>query len=105
MSVHTSNIETELHVFPLSGHPTYYIACIEGAGKSDCTHIVIKLVPSTLIRLIWMHVAASLLRLFKIKVAVFDTRADMLDIAYLRDTSGQCLEADQEISSDDTPYD
>ena len=91
--------------FPLSGCPTHYIARVEDAGKSDCAHIAIKLMPSTLIRLILAYVVASVLRLFKIKIVVFETRADTLSITYLRDTSGQCLEDDQETSSDDAPYD
>jgi len=50
-----------------------------------------------------MHVVASVLRLFKIKLAVFEIRADVLDIIHLRDTSGQCLEDDVNRTSE-APY-
>lgn len=91
--------------FPLSGLPAHYIACVEDTERLDCTHVAVKLVPSTLIRLVWMHFVASVLRLIGIKIAVFETRVGALDVARLRYTGKHFLETDQDTSSDEAPYD
>jgi len=91
--------------FPLSDHPTHYVACIEDAERLDCTHVAIKLTPSTLIRLVWMYFVASVLRLIGIKATVFESKVGVLDVACLRYTGNQFLEDDQGTSGDDAPYD
>ena len=67
--------------FPLSDELSHYLACVETPGRLDCTHVSIKLDPSTLIRLVWMHLVTSVLRLCGIKMAVFETMVGALDVA------------------------
>ena len=91
--------------FPLSDRPTHYLAALEDAERLDCTHVSIRLVPSTLIRLVRMHLVTSVLRLIGIKIAVFETRVGMLDVACLKYQGRQFLGADEETSTDEAPYD
>ncbi len=91
--------------FPLSDRPTHYIAALEDAERLDCTHVSIRLAPPTLIRLVWMHFVASMLRLVGIKIAVFETRVGALEVACLKYKGKQFLGADDETSTDEAPYD
>lgn len=91
--------------FPLSDRPTHYIACLEDAERLDCTHVSIELIPSTLIRLVWMHLVASVLRLIGIKIAVFETRVGALDVTCLKYRGKRFLSANDETSTDEAPYD
>lgn len=91
--------------FPLSDLPTYYLATLEDTERLDCTHVSIRLVPFTLIRLVWMHFVASALRLVGIKIAVFETRVGALDIDCIKYKGKQFLSADDETSTDEAPYD
>jgi hypothetical protein len=91
--------------FPLSDCPTHYIACLDDAERRDCTHVSIKLVQSTLIRLVWMHLVASVLRLIGIKMSVFETRVGALDVACLKYEGKHFLGANDETSTDEAPYD
>ena len=91
--------------FPLSDQLSHYLACVENPGRLDCTHVSIKLDPSTLIRLVWMHLVTSVLRLCGIKMAVFETRAGALDVACLKYEGKEILGANDETSADEAPYD
>lgn len=91
--------------FPLSDRPTHYIAALDDAERPDCTHVSIGLIPSTIIRLVWMHIVASVLRLVGIKIAVFETRVGALDVACLKYQGKHFLGADEETSTDEAPYD
>lgn len=91
--------------FPLSDLPTHYLATLEDEERLDCTHISIRLVPLTLIRLVWMHSVASVLRLVGIKIAVFETKVGALDIACIKYQGKQFLGNDEETSTDEAPYD
>jgi len=91
--------------FPLLDRPTHYLAALEDTVRLDCTHVAIKLVPSTLIRLVWMHLVASALRLVGIKSAVFETRVRTLPIACLKYQGELLLNPNDETSSDEAPYD
>jgi len=91
--------------FPLSDRPTHYIACLEDAKRIYCTHVSVKLVPSTLIPLVCMHFVASVLRQVGIKISAFETRVGALDVSCLRYTGQQFLEASEDTSCDDAPYD
>jgi len=91
--------------FPLLGRPTHYIAALEDRARLDCTHVAIKLVPSTLVRLVWMHLVASALRLLGIKSAVFETKVGTLAIACLKYQGEHFLGPDEETSPDEAPYD
>src|SRR5574341_1909762 len=91
--------------FPLSDRPTHYLATLEDTERLDCTHVSIRLVLPTLIRLVWMHFIASVLRLVGIKIAVFETRVGALDIGCIKYRGRQFLGADDETSTDEAPYD
>lgn len=91
--------------FPLSDLQTYYLATLEDPERLDCTHVSIRLIPSTLVRLVWIHSVASALRLVGIKIAVFETRVDSLDIGYLKYQGRHFLVTDEEIATDEAPYD
>jgi len=77
----------------------------EDPDRLMCTHVSIKLVPSTLIRLVWMELVASALRLVGIKIAVFETRAGTLEVACLKYEGKHFLDATTETSTDESPYD
>jgi hypothetical protein len=91
--------------FPLSDLPTRYLATLEDTERIDCTHVYIRLVLPTLIRLVWMHSVASVLRLVGIKIAIFETRVGALDIGCIKYQGKQFLGADEETSTDEAPYD
>jgi hypothetical protein len=92
-------------IFPLANRPSHYLACVENPGPFGCTHVSIKLVPSTLIRLGWMHWVGTLLHMVGIKIAVFESKADALDLVCLEHKDRYSLEAEDETSNDDAPYD
>jgi hypothetical protein len=91
--------------FPLSDRPTHYLATLEDEERLGCTHVSIRLVLPTLIRLVWMRFVASALRLVGIKIAVFETRVGALDIAPIKYKGRQFLGADDETSTDEASYD
>lgn len=91
--------------FPLSDLQTYYLATLEDPERLDCTHVFVRLIPSTLIRLVWMHFVASVLRLVGVKSAIFGARADRLAIGCLKYQGGHFLVADEETATDEAPYD
>jgi len=89
--------------FPLE-HPTHYIACISDDATGDCTHVSIKLSAPTLIRLVWLWLIASALRLIGVKMSVFEDKSNGFAITCLRRKRKQMLKIDQKTSSDDEPY-
>jgi hypothetical protein len=91
--------------FPLSEDPSHYIAALNDTGRLDCTHVFVKLIPSTLIRLVWMLFVASVLRLVGVKSAVFEARAGSLAVGCLKYQGRHFLVADQETATDEAPYD
>jgi hypothetical protein len=90
--------------FPLSDQPSHYLACVENPGRLECTHVSIKLGSSTLIRLVRLHLVTAVLRLFGIKMAVFETKADALDVACLNYEGKEVLGANDETATDEAPY-
>jgi len=91
--------------FPLSDQLSHYLACVENPGRLDCTHVSIKLGPSTLIRLVGMNLVTSVLRLCGIKMAVFETRAGAFDVKCLKYEGKDFLGANDDTSADEAPYD
>ena len=91
--------------FPLLGAPDYYIAALNDRCRLDCTHVSLRLAPSTLLRLVWMHLVASILRLVGIKSVSFETRVGRLAVRCLRYKGKDLLGTDDETSADETPYD
>lgn len=89
--------------FPLE-RSTHYIACISNDVTGDCTHVSIKLSVPTLIRLVWLWLVASALRLIGVKMSVFEDKANRFTITCLRRKGNQTLKINQETSSDDDPY-
>jgi len=89
--------------FPLA-RPTHYIACISDDMTGDCTHVSIKLSVPTLIRLVWLWLVASALRLIGVKMSVFDDKENGLATTCLRRKRKQMLRINQKTSSDDDPY-
>jgi hypothetical protein len=90
--------------FPLSDRPCHYLACVENPGRLECTHVSIKLGSSTLIHLVRMHLVTAVLRLLGIKMAVFETKAEVLNVACLKYEGKEVLCANDETSADETPY-
>lgn len=90
-------------MFPLE-HPTHYVACIADDVTGDCAHVSVKLTFLTLVRLLWMCLAASALRLVGIKTSVFGSNAGALGATCLRSKGKQTLRFNQETSTDDDPY-
>ncbi len=90
---------------PLLGSPDYYIAALNDKGRLDCTHVCLRLVPSTVLRLLWMHIVASILRLVGVKSVSFETTVGRLAIRCLKYQGKDFLGADEETSADEAPYD
>ncbi|HSG44240.1 MAG TPA: hypothetical protein VLA72_13910 [Anaerolineales bacterium] len=91
--------------FPLLGAPDYYVAALNDRRRLDCTHVSIRLVPSTVLRLLWMHLVASTLRLVGIKSVSFETTVGRLAVRCLQYKGKDFLGTDDETSADETPYD
>ena len=91
--------------FPLSGDPSHYLAALNDTERLDCTHVFVRLIPSTLIRLVWMYFVASVLRLVGVKSAVFEARVGRLAIGCLKYQGRHFLVADDETATDEAPYD
>ncbi|HKI53999.1 MAG TPA: hypothetical protein VJ987_07720, partial [Anaerolineales bacterium] len=89
--------------FPLE-RPTHYLACISDNVTGDCTHVSVRLSAPTLIRLAWLWLIASALRLIGVKAAVFDDKANRLAITCLCKRGNQTLKFNQETSADKDPY-
>lgn len=91
--------------FPLSEDPSHYLAALNDTERPDCTHVFVRLIPSTLIRLVWMRFVASVLRLVGVKSAIFGARADRLAIGCLKYQGRHFFDPDEETATDEAPYD
>lgn len=97
----------EQTTIPLSllGSPDYYIAALNDRRRLDCTHVSLRLAPSTLLRLVWMHLIASVLRLVGVKSVSFETKVGRLAVRCLKYKGKDFLGTDDETSADEAPYD
>ena len=91
--------------FPLSEPPNHYVAALNDRRRLDCTHVSIRLVPSTVLRLLWMHIVASTLRLVGVKSVSFETTVGRLAVRCLKYKGKDFLATDDQTSADETPYD
>ena len=91
--------------FPLSEPPNHYVAALNDRRRLDCTHVSIRLVPSTVLRLLWMHIVASTLRLVGVKSVSFETTVCRLAVRCLKYKGKDFLGTDDETSADEAPYD